>query len=100
MAVARLSEALARYEREKLPGRVAGWLAGRKKGEGLSAWAVVAPASARSAGGATFERQPDGSLLASGANPAFDTYTFVLHTQARGVTALRLEDGEVFQVPG
>ena len=38
---------------------LAGWLAARKKGEGISAWAVVEPASARSSGGATFERQPD-----------------------------------------
>ncbi len=40
----------------------------------LSAWTPLPVASAKSAGGATLTRQPDGSWLASGANPANDTY--------------------------
>jgi hypothetical protein len=44
-----------------------------------------------SAAGATLTRLPDGSVLASGLNPATDTYTVEAMTELEGITALRLE---------
>jgi len=44
-----------------------------------------------STGGATMTPQRDGSVLVSGANPATDTYTIVMETDAEQIAALRLE---------
>jgi len=46
---------------------------------------------AESTGGATMTVQPDGSVLASNANPATDEHRFVLHTTSTGVRLLLLE---------
>lgn len=54
-------------------------------------WTIVDLASARSAGGATLTRQPDGSLLVSGPNAASDQYQVTFTTQLTGITAVRLE---------
>jgi mono/diheme cytochrome c family protein len=87
--LSRLQNELARYERETLGPKFAAWL--RAPGKERSSWAVVVPVRARSAGGAVFTAQPDGSLLAGGKNPAFDTYTLVVQTGSRGLRAVRLE---------
>jgi hypothetical protein len=55
------------------------------------AWAVLEPQSVTSAGGATLQKQEDGSILASGANPATETYTLVARVSGQKITALRLE---------
>ena len=57
----------------------------------LPSWTVLPPTAMHSAGGATLTLQADGSTLATGTNPDFDTYTFVAHTPLRGITAVRLE---------
>ncbi|HLQ43554.1 MAG TPA: DUF1553 domain-containing protein, partial [Planctomycetaceae bacterium] len=54
-------------------------------------WLILDLAEMKSAGGATFTKQDDGSVLASGTNPDFDTYTFVANTDLTGITAIRLE---------
>src|SRR5262249_49626860 len=54
-------------------------------------WTILDLVEAKSKGEATLTRQDDGSYLAGGKNPDFDTYTFVAHTQQRGITALRLD---------
>ncbi len=54
-------------------------------------WQVLEPMELKSAGGATLAKQADGSILASGENPAKDTYTITAKTDLRGITALRLE---------
>jgi hypothetical protein len=59
--------------------------------ESAAPWTVLKPAGAVSAGGARLERQPDGSLLASGENASPDTYTITAHTDLAGITAFRLE---------
>jgi hypothetical protein len=84
----RLQTALRRYESAQLPGQLDRWL--RTAGK-ATPWTLLEPVSVRSAGGAAFTRQQDGSLLAGGKNPAFDTYTFVAHTTLRGIRAVRLE---------
>ncbi|MCE2884311.1 MAG: PSD1 and planctomycete cytochrome C domain-containing protein [Planctomycetaceae bacterium] len=47
--------------------------------------------SAKSAAGATFTTQPDGSVLASGENPADDEHTIVLRTDGTNLRLLMLE---------
>jgi hypothetical protein len=54
-------------------------------------WINLPPTANVSAGGASFTAQADGSLLASGANPDKDVYTFTIPLLLKGVTALRLE---------
>ncbi len=54
-------------------------------------WAVLKPESITSANGVTLKLNDDGAILASGANPATDTYTLVVKNPPRGMTAFRLE---------
>ena len=54
-------------------------------------WTIVDLASAKSAGGATLTRQPDGSFLVSGPNAARDQYQVTFTTQLTGITAVRLD---------
>jgi hypothetical protein len=54
-------------------------------------WNVFPIRSAVSAGGATLTRQPDGSYLAGGKNPANDTYTVTAALPAGTLTGLMLE---------
>jgi hypothetical protein len=54
-------------------------------------WTVLDVTSAQSTGGATLTKQPDGSVLASGTNPAKDIYTVVGQTDAKGIRAVRIE---------
>src|SRR5262249_36968091 len=77
-----------RHEKDALPARLEAWLRSAKK---PSPWSILEPGESKSAGGATFVRQPDGSLLATGKNAPFDTYTFVVRTKTKGITAIRLE---------
>jgi mono/diheme cytochrome c family protein len=88
---ARLDLALKKYESEQLPRKFDAWLASKGKGLKPATWTLLEPVTSKSAGGATFTRLADGSLLATGKNPALDTYTFVVQTHQRGITALRLE---------
>ena len=90
-----LAAALASFEKEKLPGRFAEWekangTAVLKTGES-GQWMILDVAEMKSSGGATLTKQDDGSILASGKNPDFDTYTLVANTDLVGLTALRLE---------
>jgi hypothetical protein len=79
-----------KYEEKQLPGRFAEWLRTRPKST-PARWLIVEPVTFTSKGGATFTKQPDGSLLAGGKNPDHDGFTFVVHTQAQNFTAVRLE---------
>jgi hypothetical protein len=54
-------------------------------------WADARVVTAASAGGATLVPQPDGSVLASGANPSDDEQVIVLRTEATGLRAVVLE---------
>ncbi len=88
-AQARLDAAVRKYESD-LPAKLDRWLAGRAAAT-QPAWALLSPASMKSAGGATFTKLGDGSLLAAGKNAALDTYVFVAHTHLKNLTAVRLE---------
>ncbi|MCA8992990.1 MAG: PSD1 domain-containing protein [Planctomycetaceae bacterium] len=55
------------------------------------AWTVVKPTDIKSSGNQKLAPQDDGSLLASGPNPANDTYTLQLPLTDAAKTGLRLE---------
>lgn len=54
-------------------------------------WTIVDPANAKSAGGSTMARQPDGSLLVSGPIVPHDQYQVAFTTPLTDITAVRLE---------
>jgi hypothetical protein len=83
----RRKDALMAYEKT-LPAKQAAWEESMAK---LPQWTLLRPDSMKSAEGATLTIQPDGSVLASGKNPAKDTYTISVTTPMTGVTAIRLE---------
>ena len=64
------------------------------------AWQVLEPAELKAAAGSMLTRLDDGSILASGENPAKDTYTISAKTAASGITALRLEAIPDAALPG
>jgi mono/diheme cytochrome c family protein len=88
---AKLVEALQKYEKEELPQKLDDWLAKRPKDAKQPTWIVPELVSYKSSGGATLTKLDDGSVLASDKNPDFDTYNFVVHTQLKGITGVRLE---------
>jgi hypothetical protein len=57
----------------------------------IVAWAPFAPTSLQSASGAKLAIQPDGSVLASGENPAKETYTLTAPVTLGTISAIRLE---------
>ncbi len=63
----------------------------RRAAQDSAIWTVLRPSSAVSKGGATLTKQPDGSILASGKNPAPDTYVVAANTNLSGITGIRLE---------
>jgi hypothetical protein len=86
-----LAAALAKFEKEQLPGRLAEWEKSPAAPPDRFPWIILDMVSARSRGGATFTKLEDGSLRAGGKNPPQDTFTFVAHTDLTGITAVRLE---------
>ncbi|MSR60471.1 MAG: DUF1553 domain-containing protein [Planctomycetaceae bacterium] len=86
-----LVAALEKFEREKRPDRLAAWEKVAAERLARSPWIVLEPVSAKSSGGATLTRLPDGSYRAGGTNPQFDTYTFEARVGKTGITAVRLE---------
>ncbi len=54
-------------------------------------WITLEPHEFSAANGTELQRQPDGSLLATGASPDTETYTLHIANPPSGITALRLE---------
>ncbi|MFM7102361.1 MAG: DUF1553 domain-containing protein, partial [Verrucomicrobiota bacterium] len=54
-------------------------------------WQVLRLTNAVSTGGSGYTPLPDGSLLATGVNPIYDTITVEADTDLTGITAVRLE---------
>jgi mono/diheme cytochrome c family protein len=79
-----------RFEKEQLPARLKTWEATRPVEE-QPKWILLDLVEFKSAGGATLTKQDDGSLLATGANPQFDTYTLVAQTDRLNISGFRLE---------
>lgn len=87
-----LVTSIERYERENLPARIKEWLTNNSTAlhENIG-WEPIDTIDIKSKGKATFTRQPDGSYLASGENPRFDSYTIRAKVSSRRLTALRIE---------
>jgi mono/diheme cytochrome c family protein len=90
-----IADQLRQFEENRLGSRFDAWVATDavkelKKSE-KPEWLVLHVTDARSAGGATLSVQPDESILATGTNPDFDSYTFTAETQLRDIRLLRLE---------
>jgi hypothetical protein len=64
---------------------------GNPSPEGTAMWTVLDPISADSLNGQTLTIQGDGSILASGTNPASDLVTVIAETSISGITGFRLE---------
>ena len=60
-------------------------------GQQNNSWQVLSDAAVESQGKATLKRLDDGSFLASGTNPAQETYTVTLAALPKNTTAIRLE---------
>ena len=54
-------------------------------------WTVLEPVESRSLKGTTLTSQPDGSILASGPNPDYDTYTVTVKTHLKQITGFQLQ---------
>lgn len=77
----------------QLPALVAAWEPGFQKelAADRPTWQGLKPTSVKSLGGATLTAQPDGTYLASGPNPNFDTYEIKAPLAAGTFSGLRLE---------
>ncbi|WP_218032941.1 PSD1 and planctomycete cytochrome C domain-containing protein [Brevifollis gellanilyticus] len=90
------AEKVARESRKDLPTLMAAWEkeGAMKMQEQKSAWTMMEPVQVVSKlddKGAKLVRQPDGSYLASGPNPAKDTYIFDAAMPKDGVSGFLLE---------
>jgi hypothetical protein len=86
-----LVAARERFEREQLPARFEEYRKSHPELRPQFPWIRIEPSEVKSAGGATFTRQPDGSQLVSGANPDHDVYTVLVSTKCSDIRAIRLE---------
>jgi len=85
-----LVTAREKYEQEQLPARLVAWEKSDRR-PAPSTWVVLDTVQATTKSGVKLTRLGDGSFLASGENPEFDTYTFTVPAPMRGITAVRLE---------
>ncbi len=83
-------DAIAKFEKEQLPDRLAEWE--ETQGKAIAPdWILPEVTQAKSTGGATIAKQPDGSLLVSGKNPTLDTLSVRLATDLTDLRSLRIE---------
>ncbi len=85
-----LVEALAKFEKEKLPARFAKWERIREETP-APGWLTPEIVEMRSQGGATLAKQDDGSVLVSGTNPQKEALRFTLKTNLTEIKAIRIE---------
>ena len=87
-----LGQALAKWERDVLPGRFGKWLETRPaKVEAQFDWTVIGDAEFQSLNGAEIERRDDGSFLLKGNNPKDDRWVVTAKTSPAAITAIRIE---------
>ena len=93
---ARHVASLAAYEKS-LPERQTAW---EKTYQTGSIWEVLQPTKMTSEKMATFNRQPDNSILVSGKIPNGDFYIVEADTKTTGITGVRLETLPDASLPG
>jgi hypothetical protein len=69
-------------------------------GDVTANWNVLTPTAASATDGVVLTIQPDGSVLASGNNPAKTVYTVTAEVAAQGITGFRIEALEDSSLPG
>ncbi|MFO0924358.1 MAG: PSD1 and planctomycete cytochrome C domain-containing protein [Pirellulales bacterium] len=79
-----LPQALAEWEKTQKQDRI-------EESPSVDAWKPLVDESIVSSGGAQWQRQPDGSWLASGPNPKNDIYTFLASVPSKQLTALQVD---------
>jgi mono/diheme cytochrome c family protein len=85
-------QARERFEAEQLPSRFAAWeQTPTAQAARDSKWRIVTVAEVKSTGNSKLKPQPDGSVLATEANPDFDTYTLYAPLDPGTYTGVRLE---------
>ena len=85
---------IAKYKSEQLPVALAKWIESSDRSKTPAptpAWSVLKADALTDSGGVIFKEQPDGSYLATGANPAKNTYVFSTRSPVGTATAIRLE---------
>jgi cytochrome c553 len=85
------TDALAKYEKEQLPGKFAAWEKARGDKPLSHDWVLPEVIQTKSAGGATFTKQDDGSVLIGGKNPTTETISIQVSTDLAEIRSLRLE---------
>ena len=89
--LARLEKQAAEFEKTDLASKFRDWLKDYEPEKGLSTWEALKVESVTSTVGTKFERQADGSWLATGNAPAKETITVVASTKRQNLQAIRLE---------
>ena len=91
-AHAPLTAALAKFEKDELPGRFAVWAKNPPKNAlQKQDWMILDHLQPKSLDGATFSKQADGSFLVGGKNPANDRWVLTAELQTMGLNAIRIE---------
>jgi cytochrome c553 len=85
-----LTEALAKFEKDQLPGRFAEWEKTRKEAS-PAGWLTPDIADMKSQGAATLTKQEDGSVLVGGTNPPMEALRFALNSDLPEIAAIRIE---------
>ena len=88
------AEARVTEELKKLPELIAAWepdFKSKLNSDGGAVWQPFAAKDAKSTGGSKLTKQPDGSYLAGGKNPAHDIYTITGPIAAGGFSGVLLE---------
>ncbi|HEX4610984.1 MAG TPA: DUF1549 and DUF1553 domain-containing protein, partial [Urbifossiella sp.] len=86
-----LAAAVKKYEAEQLPAKLAEWEKARGDNPPAFPWVLPEIGGVVSAGGATVEKQADGSVLVSGKNPNTENLRFTLTTNEVDLKSLRIE---------
>ena len=89
--LAELRSEVATYQQQTLPGQLEQWLKDHPEADTTGPWEPLHVVSVKSSAGTTFETQPDGSVLSTGAAPGREVITLEVESRRPNVAALRLE---------
>jgi len=89
--LAELTAATRAFEKNDVPAKFREWRKNAPAITELSPWETLDPSSIQSSGGSKFEKQSDGSHLATGVAPNQEVLTIVAETRRRSIRAIRLE---------
>lgn len=86
-----LRSEVATYQQQTLPGQLEQWLKDHPEADTTGPWEPLHVVSVKSSAGTTFEIQPDGSVLSTGAAAGREVITLEVESRRPNVAALRLE---------